>query len=374
MSSSNEGRKRKESTKESQSSNKKHRGGENDNEDVDDDSINEHLDRDDGNGKPDGADKEDDPSENGNAAKLDASIAGIVLPPRQIDWTEEMWWTVDESSLVVFDTALALHPLPGALSLRERCEELYGWPPSTGRKVLKAYRQFLTLKKLFKDWDAEILDPSPLVDWMWKAHVLDTKNYIHDMLLLCGHPVHYSPTLDIEEETLVGRRRRKATYDGLVGYFGRDKIDMEIWGGISFDPEEPVTFKVTDSSNRPAIIKKIKLSAELGILFSSYAQNRQVDVDHVHLYYRGRNITKTDTPDSLGVRNSTDDVEITAIISHSQPIPTPMDCNPNEGFNIRVGEKSGPDLFFRIKPHTQMSKLFNRYAKIKGVRPTDLLF
>ena len=376
MSPPNESQKRRESTIESQSTNKKHRGRNDDKEVVNDYSIYELLGHGGGNGKPDDTDEEDGISETGSAAKLDTTIADTIFPRREIDWTEDMWWTVEESPSVTAGTALAPGAV-GALPLRERCEALYGWSQRTGQKVLKAYRQFLTLKKVFKDWDAKILDPSPMVDRIWKAHVLDTKNYVHDMLLLCGHIVHYNPTAEIDQGTSDGRRRRKATYDGLVGYFGRDEIDIHIWA-VNFDPDpkEPIFVNITDSTNDPPIVNRfvIRVSTKLGIIFSNYAQHRQVDVDHVHLYYRGRYLTKTDTPNSLGLRNNTGDVEFTAIISPAQPIPTMMDCNPNEGFDICVRETSGADLVFRIKAHTHMSKVFNSYANIKGVCPTGFLF
>jgi len=66
---------------------------------------------------------------------------------------------------------------------------VYNWSLEKTRKVLTAYRQFLTLKKEHKDWDATILSPSYLVDQMWHQHILDVVNYTHNMMLLCGHVV-----------------------------------------------------------------------------------------------------------------------------------------------------------------------------------------
>ena len=52
----------------------------------------------------------------------------------------------------------------GATVLVKRCMQVYGWSLEKSRKVLKAYQQFLTLKKEHEDWGAKGLSPSFWVD------------------------------------------------------------------------------------------------------------------------------------------------------------------------------------------------------------------
>lgn len=104
---------------------------------------------------------------------------------------------------------------------------VYRWDLSKARKVLKAYRQFLFLKKHCEDWDATQLSPSHLVDQMWHQHILDVENYYHDMMLLCGHVIGHNPDGALDNE---GKRARdETTRKSLIEHFDGN-VDGEIWG------------------------------------------------------------------------------------------------------------------------------------------------
>jgi len=45
-----------------------------------------------------------------------------------------------------------------------------------------------------------------------------------------------------------------------------------------------------------------------------------------------------------------------------------------ETLQIRVKDQSGEEVFFKVKPHTQMGKIFDAYAKRRGVERTVLRF
>ena len=113
----------------------------------------------------------------------------ILIPSRADDFSNRTWWMVDMHK----DDDEESSTTQGATALVKRCMRVYNWSLEKTRKVLTAYRQFLTLKKEHKDWNATILSPSYLVDQMWHQHILDVVNYTHDMMLLCGHVVGHNP-------------------------------------------------------------------------------------------------------------------------------------------------------------------------------------
>ena len=46
----------------------------------------------------------------------------------------------------------------------------------------------------------------------------------------------------------------------------------------------------------------------------------------------------------------------------------------DESIQIRVKDQTGEEVFFKVKPHTQMGKIFDAYAKRRGVEPKVLRF
>jgi small ubiquitin-related modifier len=282
----------------------------------------------------------------------------VILPARDNEFTEETWWTVDAG----FDGK------QGASAVVARCVTLYGWSDPKARKVLKAYRQFLTLKKESKDWDATILSPSALVDQMWHAHVLDTKNYFHDMMLLCGNVVNHNPDGGHDKEAR--EARRKTTRDALLNRFGSYTIDSEIWRGFHIDGEDPVTVVVKDGRDGVPVTFEIKPSMKMRQIFEIFARKQNVNVAHVHLMYRGRPITKTDTPESLRIKNHTPPTEINALITDAEIIP----LDSPQPIVISIRDQSGEEIYFKIKKTTPLSRVYESYASRKGVDAKDLRF
>ena len=90
--------------------------------------------------------------------------AEVLLSGRQNEFSDKTWWMVDLDASGVDQ---------GATPLVRWCIRVHGWDAPKARRVLAAYRQFLTLKTEHEDWDATVLSPCPLVDQMWQQHVLD---------------------------------------------------------------------------------------------------------------------------------------------------------------------------------------------------------
>lgn len=55
-----------------------------------------------------------------------------------------------------------------------------GWERDFAAAAVREYFQFLELKMIVEDWNAEILSPSPLLDQIWHLHILDTRSYETD--------------------------------------------------------------------------------------------------------------------------------------------------------------------------------------------------
>jgi len=168
----------------------------------------------------------------------------ILISARANDFSSKTWWMVDMHNGDDEENSTT----QGATALVKRCMRVYNWSIGKTRKVLTAYRQFLTLKKEHKDWNATILSPSYLVDQMWHQHILDVVNYTHDMMLLCGHVVGHNPdgALDLQQKT----ERDETTHKALEERFA-NKYDKEIWGVDSTDTsanQGDFTVRVTDKN------------------------------------------------------------------------------------------------------------------------------
>jgi len=85
----------------------------------------------------------------------------VPLTARLSQVDRESWWDLEKS----LDY--------GASPLLYRCMREYYWSKEYAIRVLKGYRQFLELKTILEDWDANILAPSLAVNQMWYQHILD---------------------------------------------------------------------------------------------------------------------------------------------------------------------------------------------------------
>jgi len=224
----------------------------------------------------------------------------ILISARENEFNERTWWMVD----IMYDDEEGNSTTQGATALVKRCMRVYNWSIEKTRKVLTAYRQFLTLKKKHKDWNATILSPSYLVDQMWHQHILDAVNYTHDMMLLCGHFVGHNPegALDLQKKA----KRDKATRKALEKRFA-NKYDKEVWGILEIKKEQDInhnlsgviTIRVKGQSDEPALEFKVFRSIKMGRIFQLYAEQRRLDVNLLRFILDSDRIGETDTPSSL---------------------------------------------------------------------------
>jgi small ubiquitin-related modifier len=251
-----------------------------------------------------------------SATASTAQSVVILMTPRENNFNEKTWWMVDINPVGGDDTSSS----QGASILVKRCMRTYGWDEMKTKKILNAYRQFITLKKEAQDWDAQILSPCYLVDQMWQCHILDVVNYCHDMMLLCGRVVGHDPdgALDYEAK----QKRDETTRELLQKKFG-SYYDEAVWNyspdetphgkseentasvdeGMECDIQnvEEMTKIWVNYQNRDGTQFKLKRTTKLGKVFEAYAVKKGVDVHTLGFFLNGKRISVSDTPEALGL-------------------------------------------------------------------------
>ena len=238
----------------------------------------------------------------------------ILISPRLNEFSERTWWMVD--MFAQDDEEEGNVTTQGATALVKRCIRVYGWDLQKTRKVLSAYKQFLTLKKQFKDWDATLLSPSLLVDQMWHQHILDVVNYSHDMMLLCGRVVGHNP--DGASDGKKKAERDTTTRNALEQRFP-NKYDKEVWGVASLKvgedseafPTESISIRIR-GMDKTEIAYKIKRTSEIGTIFDLYAQRKGVCLSNIRFMLEGENIDPQATPMMMELE---DDDQIDAFLA-----------------------------------------------------------
>jgi Ubiquitin family len=245
----------------------------------------------------------------------------IKIPNRmEIFPVPDTWWMVD----------LHAHPTPtqGATPLVQRCMRELGWTEVQTRSVLRAYRQFLSVKVAAKDWDAQLMSPSREVDQMWRQHVLDNVNYAHDCLLLCGgHFVTHDPDDGVDVEAR--KERLEATRQALLEYFGDDEkgggggeLDRSATGPWKevFEPDEGtdeaqasggggedsggawLRLVVASLTGRETQLR-VRPTDRMGRVFAEYSRLEGVPVSECRFVFRGRHLEAGDALEALGLHN-----------------------------------------------------------------------
>mmetsp|Transcript_12168 Transcript_12168/g.21081 ORF Transcript_12168/g.21081 Transcript_12168/m.21081 type:complete len:432 (+) Transcript_12168:64-1359(+) len=331
----------------------------------------------------------------GDASELSdaAEHQSILISKREVEYSERTWWMVDiEHSDASGEDGNAINQ--GATPLVKRCMRVYNWTLPKTRKVLTAYRQFLSLKKDYQDWDATILSPSHLVDQMWHQHILDVVNYAHDMMLLCGRVVGHNP-----DGAMCGKAERDATTrEALERRF--PKFDREIWGvgteedilehgdgqiiaieergGISstnkpkssyVDNGEPmnidyVRVKFIDDESKRGRYLSINRKVPMTAIFNIIASGKGVGVSKLAFFlyskrdgWIGRRIKVGDIPALLELENG-DEIRVF----------------PNYELTIIFKAQNSEETHFKLKRTTKLKKVFAAYASRKGVDVEDLKF
>lgn len=233
------------------------------------------------------------------------------------------WWEINPKQLK-----------RGATPLVNRCIRAYGWSELFALRVLEGYKQFLTWKKSFEDWDGLTLSPSLPIKMMWQQHLLDSHNYQSDCMLLFGNLMHYDPDgeFDSEAETerientrrLAWMRYRGGDLDEQVWHWEEKKTEKPAHHAFSLDIASSSSTSDLQSVDKKDIIclriiggfKKglrsatitMQSSDDFQTIFEEYASEYAVRVGKLvslrFLTKSGQRIADTDTPKKLGLKSN----------------------------------------------------------------------
>jgi small ubiquitin-related modifier len=271
---------------------------------------------------------------------------------RPSDFNETTWYMID----------LEHRPrmTQGATPLVARCMRVHHWPESEARKILKAYRQFLVLKKIKEDWNAEILSPSAEVDLMWHQHILDVVNYSHDCMLLCGHVIGHNPDGGLNDSARAERRR--VTQAALTEHFGAEAVDNIPPTVVEprRDPTEPITIRIRNQTGEETSYC-VRWGQRLGTVFEAYARRKGANDSTLRFLLDGERILDHETARMLEL---TDQDRIDCVLEQSVVEPR---RDPREPITIRIRDQTGEETFFKILLGVRMGKVFEIYARLKGV-------
>lgn len=159
-------------------------------------------------------------------------------------------------------------------ALIKRTVEESGWEEVDANTV-KAYKQFLQVKREMQDWENKLLPCTPVV-LMIEAHEL-SDDYQADMKLLCGHDFGGKELIVCEKED--DYDREKATFEAVKRTFGSE-FDEKLWNitsvsilgvgddGIKWEPR---------STHPTSIVQLIQRSNPLVSAFEEYVNANSGD-------------------------------------------------------------------------------------------------
>mmetsp|Transcript_13755 Transcript_13755/g.24874 ORF Transcript_13755/g.24874 Transcript_13755/m.24874 type:complete len:371 (+) Transcript_13755:116-1228(+) len=244
------------------------------------------------------------------------------------DFHEKNWWKINVEK---------------AVSLIERCMEMYNWGRAETKKILNSYRQFLVLKKEHADWDATVLSPCWPVDQMWAQHS-QMEDFDYDMRNLLGHVVNRTPAAGAEEKA----RQDKTTKEAFKQRFG--SYDEELWNDINVITRDQFGVEETFEVNR---------REPLSAIFEVHAHKKGESVEKFHFAFDGKTIDDEDTPMRLGIENN-GKIEASYIDKVAVTIRF-LSENKEQGFLI---DKT-----------SMISKTFDEFAKeVLDTEPSKLVF
>lgn len=105
-------------------------------------------------------------------------------------------------------------------SIRAKLVTKEGWSAEQALKVEGDYKRFL-YALAHKRPDDILSPPTQEIDEFWHQHILDTRKYREDCILVFGHYVDHTPGLSSEQQRQADARRRQIYRDNHV-----DSIDF----------------------------------------------------------------------------------------------------------------------------------------------------
>ena len=316
----------------------------------------------------------------------DYKQSNICICPRYTALTAESWWLIKKKDVKKEYNRTR----EGAAPLVSRCMRNHGWSFAHAERILKAYRQFLILKKEYKDWNADILSPSPWVDVMWHEHISDVINYCHDTMLLCGRVVGHNPNGALDGWK---KERDNTTRASLRGHFGVAEYDEEVW----YSRQE---WRVKVEENKRSKQKSLDNLAKYMLHHQVYTKPQKKNygdfitiimkgknIDDVHLIKFGRMVKMENVfawykkkfhpgfiPSNLYFQG----------YGHFQFRGTAQDLKLVDGdelhmkdvsdnITVRIKDQTREETYYKVRYNTKMRTIFRIHAQRKGVESLRFL-
>ena len=227
--------------------------------------------------------------------------------------------TAIAAAIFAVDEALPLGPSTAAgARLAVRCARKLGLTADEVYDALVAYKQFMVLKAVSKDFDATKFSPPPLVDEIWHEHILDTRGYSAFCLAAFNQVVHHNPNGDLEFNR---NPRRAFTLYKLKECF-EDEYDKSIWtyppdrppkrkrAVVKDEPEEPqpstsggsLNIRVRDANGRVEYFT-VKPTTPLERVFNAWSTQVGVCAASVRFLWDGSRVRSDRTPADIGMED-----------------------------------------------------------------------
>ena len=184
--------------------------------------------------------------------------------------------------------------------------------------ALAAYKQFMVLKAVCKDFDATKLSPPPLVDEIWHEHILDTRGYRAFCDAAFKQFVDHDP--DGVLDCGARRVRRERTLHKLKECF-EDEYDRHIWTyplensfkrkyAVVRDEQGPqpstsggsLNIRVRSASGREEYFK-VMPTTPLERVFDAWSTQVGVCAASVRFMFDGSRVRSDQTPADIGMED-----------------------------------------------------------------------
>ena len=184
--------------------------------------------------------------------------------------------------------------------------------------ALAAYKQFMVLKAVCKDFDATKLSPPPLVDEIWHEHILDTRGYRAFCDAAFEQFVDHDP--DGVLDCGARRVRRERTLHKLKECF-EDEYDRHIWTyplensfkrkyAVVRDEQVPqpstsggsLNIRVRSASGREEYFK-VMPTTPLERVFNAWSTSKGVARTSLRFYFDGSFVRGDQTPADIDMED-----------------------------------------------------------------------
>lgn len=117
---------------------------------------------------------------------------------------------------------------------RQASVEESGLKEGSAKDAVKAYKQFLQVKREMQDWENKLLPCDLVVEMMDNHEECKDFDYQSDMKFICGHDFEGKNLVKFGENDDIDRARAKATFEAVQKRFGSE-FNEKLWNTVLVD-------------------------------------------------------------------------------------------------------------------------------------------